>query len=453
MKKIFFSLIYILLFENVLVANFPNGVPITPKWGGGGVNLVSNAYVYSNDMSYADNPKDVPAAGGQYSEVEIIAHGGIFDSDLSNTLQNMGKLDVSDMVDNPIYLTINCPGGFFFVSQSNSTYKVPFQLAVVQRYHKTTLDWEEYGFGKRRNIIDFNEDSTKDIYVVSDYNSTCSLSYDTNMPNDKNIIQEREWGLLGDWVDTNSTHDATVNHSSWFDIVLILPGQLNSDKTAIEYDGKEYPILPGDDYAASVTITMRWKDYTGSITIPFSGYIPDSFNTGANPMQASSLYLQPTGASANLNLKTDYNRWITIANISYQNYVRSSNTKPAYLFASANSSPFVQDTQGFMLVHEDSKLTATPDADEKVTFKIKIVDQNGKSEEFLGKDYVSDTGITKSLSTTSTTRQIGQGEHTVYEFNGRMDIFIEQPLENMKKGRYEDEVFLHVVSQNTAAST
>lgn len=383
---------------------------IAPFYGGGGINLLSTAYDGGKKgwEGYENGPNPNP---GCYNDQEMIALGGIL-----NGHQNMNDISKNDLVNNPIYVTVTCPSGLFFTSQSNSAYKVPFEIELVERYYNS--------YGGTNNGT---------IHSISSTSNTAEIKY----PED----------------------GSSSNPGIWFDMVLVLPADnYNKDTTngdnVLEYDGAIYNIVPNDDYSALVTITMQWKDITRSIVVPFSGYVPESSSSSISTPTTSSLYLVPTGYSTNMNIATDYGRWIDVANFNFKMFAKDSEpSNRCKLFLSASANPEVCNTQGFLLINENASSHVSPAMDESLAYKARIYrTRDAKtSKEFDGKDFVApsnvDWGSIGALETLVEAYDVtDKSELYSQVFDGTVQVMLDTPLSLMKEGRYEDELYLHIYS-------
>ena len=406
--------IFMIMFSLYLFAADVN--LISPFFGGGGVNLLS-PYYDGGSNGYSDEPSGNEASG-KYNDYEMIALGGILSGK-----QGMGSVSKDELQNNPIYVTVNCPGGFFFTSQSNSAYKVPFEIELVERYYNSA-----------------SGTSTGKVHRIS---PTTSNTAEIVYPSD---------GRLSD-------------PGIWFDMVLVLPADnYNNDTTngnnVLEYDNKVYNIAPNDDYSALVTISMVWacplKEVNQSIVIPFSGYVPESSSSASSLPTTSSLYLAPTGYSTNLDIATDYGRWIDVANFNFKMFNNTS--KPSYdcrFFLSANANPQVSDLQGFLLINENASSHIDPGMDESLAYKARIYRTSDAvvSGEFNGKGFVSVSPSKEEFdalgaASSQVVSYSVQEKNDMYSsvMDGTIQIMLDTPLALMKEGRYEDELYLHIYS-------
>ncbi len=414
-KKLFFCCI-LLVVQGLLAAADVNF--ISPFKGGGGVNLLSRGFD-GGANGYGGTDSGPNYDEGVYSDDEMIALGGILNG-------KQGKSDVSydDLRNYPITVTVNCPGGFFFTSQSNSAYKVPFEIDIVERY------FDAYG-----------GTGTGETYRIS--------------PNTTNTAEIIYPDIAG----------GVTSPGIWFDMVLVLPADnYNNDTTngnnVLEYDNKVYNIAPNDDYSALVTISMVWacprKEVNQSIVIPFSGYVPESSSSASSLPTTSSLYLAPTGYSTNLDIATDYGRWIDVANFNFKMF--NDTSRPSYdcrFFLSANANPQVSDLQGFLLINENASSHIDPGMDESLAYKARIYRTSDAvvSGEFNGKEFVSVSPSKEEFdalgaASSQVVSYSVQEKDDMYSsvMDGTIQIMLDTPLALMKEGRYEDELYLHIYS-------
>ena len=287
-----------------------------PMQGSFGVNLASE--YYKADSGYT-GPDSLPPdwrgdqhgvhsvddlSPGQYSNDTIVAGGSIDSSIRGGSGTNETNLTGT--------VSVTCPTGFNFVSLSNSGFQRPFGLLFI-------VSWGS-NHGDESN-------SRKRVYRI-DGNS-----------NNEFTLESHEYPAV------------------WFDVILLLPGELTDDKKGVLVDNKIYPLVDGE-YVANVTITLKSDNASprqAAISIPFSGFFDSDALEIAKLEDAMNISVQTTAAASNLDIKnlSATGNTVKVADIEMYYYKDSEPTSGSpKMFLSASNDPFSPDTDGgFALLH------------------------------------------------------------------------------------------------------
>lgn len=450
MKRITLFIAILSLFSTSLFADIWMG--ITPREGSVGVNLASDKY--RSDEGKADSAENTDyffdetatlstVQDGKYVNDNIIAIGSLNNEDLVTGIGTAHSMNVN----------IRCSNGeLCFVSESNPTYKRPFELIVF--YTETGND-TSYGY---RRI----------------------LSDNVNIP----LTSPATF-----WAGQSFVH---------FDLVLVLPGEFDSNGN-LNYGNATYPLINADDYTAYVTITLTSSDANNSpqvITIPFSGYFNGVSNKDdGRRSDAINVTIDRKAAAANLDIQSLSNpdtgdTEVYVADVKmmcFWNQTQPSNNS-VKMFFSASNDPFHSNDNGFQLVHSSVDYSSVRNDYNSIGYKIKAesydtsdnmiyhqtdgdfdsswdeINQNnplGTSERiFYGQESVdneSDTTLNKAgtngdfiypeihrarSSQNDTWRYYSYWESPVYLIMNKREV------DNMFAGRYTSRVYFHVVAQD-----
>ena len=287
-----------------------------PMQGSFGVNLASE--YYKADSGYT-GPDSLPPdwrgdqhgvnsvddlSPGQYSNDTIVAGGSIDSSIRGGSGTNETNLTGT--------VSVTCPTGFNFVSLSNSGFQRPFGLLFIVSWGSNHGD---------------ELSSRKKVYRI-DGNS-----------NNEFTLESHEYPAV------------------WFDVILLLPGELTDDKKGVLVDNKIYPLVDGE-YVANVTITLKSDNASprqAAISIPFSGFFDSDALEIAKLEDAMNISVQTTAAASNLDIKnlSATGNTVKVADIEMYYYKDSEPTSGSpKMFLSASNDPFSPDTDGgFALLH------------------------------------------------------------------------------------------------------
>ena len=365
MKKLTSFVIIFAIFCLSLNADIWMG--ITPREGSYGVNLASSKYCSNmgkegaggeaegNDpqnKNYYVEPPLGNVKNGEYTDANIIAIGSI---------NNEG--DHRNTESHTMEVRITCSNDeLAFVSESNPTYKRPFELWLF----KTQTVNDDYLWSEPRETFS---------YEKLEIGKTATLK---TIPTDRPVI--------GD-VGTSFAH---------FNLVLVLPGEFDSEgKLLYDKDGRgkiPYPLINADDYTAYVTITLSSTTAVNSpqtITIPFSGYFNGvSSSEEAKRDDAINVTVNRMPAATNLDIETlsdpdKEEQRVHVADIKmlyfWNDALDEKTGLPLYdspasdsirMFFSASNDPFYSNRNGFELVHSSVDIASIHNPYNSIGYRI-----------------------------------------------------------------------------------
>lgn len=449
MRRVLLILLFIILISNLFATN----TGIVPFTGAMGVNMASKYYQgtvegfnNSGTTVFKSTTINTGFANGDYSSKSyycndhIIAIGGVY--------------EFNDREIEGCTITVNCAEGFYFRSTSNPNSIRPFEIIVVPRFRVTSgIGAEETNSGNAFKIDDASNN-------ISHY-----------------IKYQRPGSFL------------TYSHSDmWFDIILVLPldEEPIPNSNYIVANGIRYPLIPADDYSATVTIAVECDGVASStISIPFSGYYSGTVNEYDKQEGSVSLRVNTMAAGANLDIHTQAGTPVEIASVDFMYEVTSGDYSTGWwgtesqtfsyddrvkIFLSASNNPFSKDSDGFELVHETVRAgTSNKTNFNSIGFEIIARGDEGnigsdtatgftppgsvyKSRVFDGTDYVTvdgslDNAIFPVRIVDNSVGHLG-GYREYFTYQGQLDVVIDEPVVTMLPGRYTEKVYIHVVSDD-----
>lgn len=512
-KKILLSTLLILITSLPLMAFT---MEIAPYEGAFGVPLGSPAYDGGdNGFEDATGPN---ANAGKYSDSEIVAIA---------EFQDIKELDVTTY-GQEVKITVSCPDGMFFVSQSNPAFKFPFELQLIWTDQSTYSDYDEYTRTRSRTkvqekrsfIVSWWEDvsignwSSYTDWVFSSHGGSTSVGdqeKDWYKGSNGNITGEkptipltfRYAGGNGnieprpDWTTTSSIEVISENGDSrtvvetetqegrkqntlneadlWADIVLVLPGTVNTANDTVTYNNVVYPLIEADDYTALVTITMEYGGQIKSITIPFSGFY-EKDNT-VKEESVCSLLVDPYSTSAHLNIEQDRGKWIPVGSLDFMlSTATNTNTKNPVIFASSNRDPEAINADEFRLVHESATFNTPLTQTNSIGFDVRIRNLNadGGTASYIFDGTATLMSVADKLGNLTYGKDNGNNQYpssgdwggivpakiysklqhddtekSYYLYNGEIEVMMDPGTNVMLEGRYTGTVYIHVIANET----
>lgn len=518
-KKILLSTLIILMFSLPLMAFT---MEIAPYEGAFGVPLGSDAYDGGSEgWSDSASPDDTE---GRYSDSEIVAIA---------EFQNISASDIQTSNGQEVKITVSCPNGMFFVSQSNPAFKFPFELQLIwtdqstynnwERHTRTAqrtktrsrnwwgLGWTEWSEWSDWSIPDEEWEKYKDIgnaiwdsdnvkwvlddswlpenpdaqqktwYInkngnVSEQDPESYLQFRVSDFDDKDpVLQEQEEmkettsGSLSSEEKLTQTitqvgykYDQFQKMDLWADIVLVLPGTVNSANDSVTYNNVVYPLIEADDYTALVTITMEYGGQIKSITIPFSGFY-EKGNT-LKDTSVCSLLVNPYSTAAHLSITEDRGSWVPVGSLDFMLSTASNNSPDAKvkiteprIFASSSSDPEAGVADDFRLVHESATFNTPLTQTNSIGFDVRIrnlnadggtsscvFDGTATQEDIVkgNKAAIEPAYIKASLNHDGT-------DKSYYLYNGEIEVMMDPGTNVMLEGRYTGTVYIHVIADKT----
>ena len=427
MKRI---VVFVLIIYSVFSLSAEATLEIAPYTGGYGIPIASPNYLGGiwkkpTDKDFNDTKN--------YTDNEMIALGG---------LQNLSRDEFNAHGGN-LKVTITCDNGFYLVSQSHPAFKRPFEFQLVWKYQlKYQNSWGDSWGGET---------------VV---NSDDRISANTDSSSTQSIGNSWQWG------------DAPTIYF-WFDLVLILPGEIKSDSDTlvVTENGRqvEYPLIEADDYAAVVTITIEYGDLVpATITIPFTGYYKRGEYKKSDDV--CSLLVTPTSEAAHLSIPEDRGTWQTVGTLDFMlSTYRSDASSSPYvdnpvIFASSSRDADDTTADVFRLVHESVGFNTPLTQTNSIQYTVRLRKTQGlgtESYEFDGTGNIEDVrqsppdpngGESYGIVPVREQRQLNNApEMDYYAYTGEVEVMLEPGSNVMYEGRYTGTIYIHVVADVTPA--
>ena len=487
---------------------------IAPYEGAFGVPLGSTAYD-GGDNGFGDVPEDVPdnvvvdennpnTDEGKYNDSEIVAIA---------EFQDIKGSDIT-AYGQEVKITVSCPNGMFFVSQSNSAFRFPFELQLIwtdqtgyeydvyQRTRVSTGDewiiWDEgewSNWTKYRTEVRDSNVQNKQWYIDRNYNNFIKDTYpDVDLPFRSEAFQTiDELDSLagnpnGSWNNAGTKYTETqesairVGFDSmdlWADIVLVLPGSVNTVNDTVTYNNVVYPLIEADDYTALVTITMEYGGQIKSITIPFSGF----YEKGNTDKEESvcSLLVNPYSTAAHLSIAEDRGTWVPVGSLDFMlSTATNTNTTKPVIFASSSSNPEADTADEFRLVHESATFNTPLTRTNSIGFDVRIRNLNadGGTSSYIfdgtatlqsvtnklnnGPSYGTDSGnnqypLSEDWGGIVPAKIYSKLDHDIdeksyYLYNGEIEVMMDPGTNVMLEGRYTGTVYIHVIANEVTTS-
>lgn len=499
-KKILLSTLLILITSLPLMAFT---MEIAPYEGAFGVPLGSPAYDGGdNGFEDATGPN---ANAGKYSDSEIVA------------IAEFQDIKESDVITygQEVKITVSCPDGMFFVSQSNPAFKFPFELQLIwtddsrydvitweqrkEQYQDYDLEWYDNGtFGPWSINEEYGDTDDpgqeKEWYKINGKNGKVDndhperktefykkISIDPNSNSNVEITSTRVGNTYYDYPYRyryfyNQTETYSLAEMDlWADIVLVLPGTVNTANDTVTYNNVVYPLIEADDYTALVTITMEYGGQIKSITIPFSGFY-EKDNT-VKEESVCSLLVDPYSTAAHLNIEQDRGKWIPVGSLDFMlSTATNTNTKNPVIFASSNRDPEAINADEFRLVHESATFNTPLTQTNSIGFDVRIRNLNADggtasyifdgtatlesvADKLGNLTYDTDSGNNQYPSSGDwggivpakiySKLQHDNAEKSYYLYNGEIEVMMDPGTNVMLEGRYTGTVYIHVIANET----
>ena len=429
-----------------------------PYNGAFGVNLANSAYINwpnSSEEVTMEWVEDELAEGiGKYTDAEMIGMLEIAQAKLH------GEEEPLD----PIMITCSCPQGFEFVSQSNPSYRRPFEIILVPRSQykvsEVTRDSGEWSrrepfeggnkpYSGKASLLTANNPETPDSWVIK--------TADADKYN-KAIAD------VGDF-----SNDVYIVYQ-WYDVILNLPGEIDPATDVLTVTNSRgtvsYPLIEGDDYSALVSITIQWGDYSDSVTIPFSGYYDRDAVSEGRRGGSCSLFVTPYASASHLSVEKDRGNWVSVAMIDFLMNGAAGLTERPLIYASSSSDPNAVSPSEFRLVHDsvmyDTPLTNTnsigfdvqirstdtsfPTASFDGTMNMKEAERAFEDVEGVGQETSSEVIIPGIIIEQKGHAEELQNPPSFYTYSGEVDVMMDSGVHTMYEGVYRGTVYLHVVT-------
>lgn len=334
----------------------------------------------------------------------------------------------------PFTVSISCPNGMYMTSISNPTFKRPFEIEFNPSYDIPGAIVDKRGKGFKLS----NDDPVYQFYM-----------------------------------------DATENHF-WFDVVVCLPVKnmgdgtygmdYESDRLTVVENGRDvvYPLIEADDYTAMVTIKIEHDDLAQplELVIPFSGYYKHD-TTATNHKNASTYYvaldIQTYPEAKNIDLGvSNRGKWISVGSLSFLINGKSLGGSPpnkAAIFLSSSPIATVAGEE-FTLKKDDLTYTDVLTTTNSIKFEVQLIGDDGSINAFDGTDFFDTSkttisGLPKNFvrllddSSVNYTKFTDPGHNpkNMYNrsYNGTMQVKIEQSDVTLAAGKYEGDIYVHVL--------
>ncbi len=435
MKRIltFFTLIlvFICLAYSYSSSYEPNTLIIVPFNAVSGIPVGSN-YYKSDTSGKWQSGSPVSSKGANYTNVEMI---GII---MFMNASGSGDESQVDMNGN-ITVTVTCPNGFYLQSQSNPNYKVPFEIMLFD-------SWNSEGSQGHK---------------ISEEEPTINVS----------INNKTNGGKSG-------------NQQFHFDVVIRLPGTVDTTTNECTKDGVIYPLAVLYDYSAVVTISVKYECTTSgktnvlekTVTVPFGGYYDGKKNPTAKEGTVSMNIVLNSEAS-NIDIQNKLGKTINIGSMYYAMMVGkddsgASTSLNSAIFLSSSSDPYDESATKFALVKDDVGATEALTSLNSVGFKLKVTSyEDGTSRTFDGTTYfpTSSQPSPGSISAASGypgnrnkstqtwksdvfiipdmyAEYMATGKQVYFSYSGSIELELDDNVVTMQSGRYIETVYVHVMA-------
>ena len=428
---------------------------LTPREGAFGVNLASDKYRSNNGKKdgliedgtdYWDGGSISTVPVGDYCDQAIISIGSINDKSRS---EYEGVSDGFLKDSKTMEVEISCSNtDFCFVSESNPTYRRPFELMLFYAVHEESS---------------INERGYKRI---------------TSTDNKAELKTERMEHLGLDRSRLSFTH---------FDLVLVLPPL--DDNGELWYNNRLYPLINADDYTANVTITLTSGDAeptTQVLTIPFSGFFHGADNKSELPKaDAINISINRYPSAANLNIKalsdpSVASQELPVARINMMYFWGKKDDRPSLndvkmFFSASNDATSNTNERGFEFVHSSVGYSTIHNQYNSIGYTISAKSFHGngytinnpegltptENREYSGEEYLTEGGSLVSHDASESPQFIYPTIHEAqssmednpptYYCTWESDVMLKMDKradteQHMFAGRYTSTVYFHVVA-------
>ena len=457
-KKILLSTLIILMFSLPLMAF--QAMEIVPFEGSFDVPLANEYYKANEDGTWTydgsgsafsgDNvdKHGVCMTSGKYSNAEIVAIA---------ELQRVTNEDLEKYKD--VTVTVSCPNGMFFVSQSNPAFKFPFELHLFWKDADYCDRKEQSYVGSSESLEDLSKNDQHASYYKGNNDFVSETNPETTVSIRSDRLEYDEKGGLGTIV-VPYWERSNIGRDVWADIVLVLPGKVNTDSDTVTYNNVVYPLIEADDYTALVTITMEYGGKSKSITIPFSG----SYDRDDNQPKEStcSLLVNPYSTAAHLSITEDRGSWVPVGSLDFMlsTAAITGSTKKLsapIIFASSSSDPEAGAADDFRLVHESVKFNTPLTQTNSIGFDVRIRNLNadgGTSSCVFDGTATEEKVVNGSVNAIKPAKVEATLDHNTddrsyYLYNGEIEVMMDPGTNVMLEGRYTGTVYIHVIADGT----
>ena len=331
---------------------------------------------------------------------------------------------------------------FMFVSQSNPTYRRPFEIAIQPKYRTSY-----YAYYDEYHDVESTAGIVKTVGVNLDNNPEVVFPSDVSLDNyvsfwiDVILALPRDDFDMDNGVQVDNIRYELVEADDYSSVVnlSISYSPLTYEIYEVTYIDKEVKVYEAVDYHSALDenapiATMSWGDpietektsettlgeqkneitYPSdieTITIAFSGYYSPYSNESTESKASFHVNTYPIVSNLNLNPSSSTNprTFIDIADINLiylygerqatrdeaknENFYNSCNevtnlqsTQNPRIFLSASNDPKEQNPNGFLFVHKGA--TRIVEGVNAVRYSVRVTDDKGRFTDFDGTDYI-----------------------------------------------------------------
>lgn len=486
MRKAFFILFILLISATVIYAE--SSIGLNPWHGGFGVDMASTEYNYDTSKigwisqeSYANG--DIPENTSPYTDTHMIAFGGVWNMESELKYHDLGLVGyyewVSDdaHINDPMIITAECENGFYFESISNPGARRPFKLYIVikESYSPNIDSYSQSGDNGRTRTVAVKKLGDGSNGTNGVYRTEHVYSY--VLPSN---CDDSQWNN-NDHIHPVLRYPEDYKYQyMWFDVILCLPyddGTYVTSEGKMKYGGREYTLAEADDYTAIVKITLSWADKGPvEVTIPLRGYYSANIEEQDS---TASLSVRPRASAANLSIQTMQGVEVPIADIDFMatgypkreegtekivydkdGNVEYLNIDNFYMFLSSSRSPFDHDANGFRLVRRGISNPNSPYSEDYLGFTLRVTPTatTGGTNTYVDFDGTKSVPSSGKLSDPDKAGMIHITPEENYDtgfklvkfsqFQGTVSIIMDQATTMMHSGVYEEEIYVHIVTDD-----
>lgn len=390
---------------------------VTPRAAIGMINLASTSFRYQNIGNLQYNGTD----GEGFQDNDQIAVASVL---------GLTKDDIESGT--TVTIRVDCPTGFEFISESNPSYRRPFNIVVAVSY----------------GLIVYNDDGTSEYRVPAG-------RYGRRLTNAGAEIVE---------VVTQDLPQNFEGDEFWvlFDVLLELEGDVANGQLEMP-DGTTYPLANLNDYSAAVTVSISCDsanvDLNQSLTLPFSGYYD---SRGESVAAVSSLSVNPTARASNLRLDEEQGQPVDVAAMNFMRMLQSGgigqsdpesyfDTYKTRIFFSSSANPEI-DGGKFKFVHDAVQPGDLLDDRNSIQYEVRAVDSDSGSIVTFDGTMTRVDMENSSEGSVIIPRNVESKSHPNYgqdviywqEYNGTIQVVLERKYNMMYAGAYKSYVYVHV---------
>lgn len=394
--------------------------------------------------------------GGWLYDNQWVNGIGAYTSDMMIALLGTYYVPAGETENATMTVTISCPDGFNFVSQSNPTFRRPFRILVVPKVHSGGTANEMLG---TKTILEQTTSSfTFDFKDVYDIASGSKVTFDPTINRTNNTIK-CDIVLVLPYGDSSTFLSENPDESA-----------IDRDRDVITIDGESYPLIVANDYTALVTFIIDYEatnEDTGEIvrlnenfTIPFSGYYEKENQTVVK--STANMYAAPSSSASRIDLLSSMGNPVKVGSINMWMDSSDSSLVPR-IFVSSSRDPNATYLNEFTLVHSSVDANTLLTSRNSINYKVRLEATGGTYDsasqllEFSGDQNIdsfreSDSGWVV-LTETPEYDIPPWGSTTAlsyYSYSGDIYVIVEDRSTVMYSGRYSSNIYIHMVAAEGA---